>query len=170
MRKLVYSYNLLVCLLFATPLDATIFGRIRGIVHDPQHRPLAGASIKLQAVTSDWSQTAQSDDNGEFLFTTVPVGDYRIAVTQSKFEIAEQTVTVVSGSSPILHFQLAIAALNQSTRSSPLYACVLPQSLFPHVNVSCQAAATKSGGVLPIGLYTRATLRSRVLVSRTKLD
>ncbi len=65
---------------------ATIFGRIRGIVHDPQHRPLAGASVRLQAVTSDWSQTAQSDDNGEFVFTTVPVGDYKISVSEPKFE------------------------------------------------------------------------------------
>ena len=84
-------------------------------MHDPQHRPVAGASVKLQAITSDWSQTAQTDDNGEFSFTTVPVGDYKITVTQSKFETSEQTVTVASSSSPILHFQLAIAALNQTT-------------------------------------------------------
>ena len=65
-------------------------------MHDPQHRPVAGASVKLQAITSDWSQTAQTDDNGEFSFTTVPVGDYKITVTQAKFETAEQTVTVDS--------------------------------------------------------------------------
>ena len=94
---------------------ATIFGRIQGIVHDPQHRPIAGASVKLQAITSDWSQTAQSDDNGEFSFTAVPIGDYKITVTQAKFQTSEQKVTVDSGSSPILHFQLALAALNQTT-------------------------------------------------------
>jgi hypothetical protein len=74
-----------------------------------------GALVKLQAITSDWSQTAQSGDNGEFSFTAVPVGDYKITVTQSKFETAQQAVTVASGSSPILHFQLVIAPLNQST-------------------------------------------------------
>jgi hypothetical protein len=74
-----------------------------------------GALVKLQAITSDWSQTAQSGDNGEFSFTAVPVGDYKITVTQSKFETAQQAVTVASGSSPILHFQLTIAPLNQST-------------------------------------------------------
>jgi hypothetical protein len=50
-------------------------------VHDPQHRPVAGASVKLQAITSDYSQTAQADDNGEFSFTSVPVGDYKITVS-----------------------------------------------------------------------------------------
>ena len=105
----------LVLLTFGCMLHATIFGRIQGIVHDPQHRPVAGASVKLQAVTSDYSQTAQADDNGEFSFTTVPVGDYKITVSQSKFETAEQTVTVESSSSPVLHFQLAIAPLNETT-------------------------------------------------------
>ncbi len=97
------------------PVKATIFGIIRGIVHDPQHRPIAGASVKLQAITSDWSQSTQTDDNGEFSFTAVPVGDYKITVTQPKFQTSEQTVTVASGSSPILHFQLAIATVNQTT-------------------------------------------------------
>jgi hypothetical protein len=104
-----------VFLIFGSPLYATIFGRIQGIVHDPQHRPLAGASVKVQAITSDWSQTTQTDDNGEFSFTSVPVGDYKITVTQAKFETSEETVTVASSSSPILHFQLAIATLSQTT-------------------------------------------------------
>ena len=115
MRKLVSWLCLTVLLLSGSLLHATIFGRIQGVVHDPRHRPIAGASVKLRAATSDWSQTAQTDDNGEFSFTAVPVGDYQITVTQANFETAVQTVTVVSGSSPILHFPLAIAVLSQST-------------------------------------------------------
>jgi hypothetical protein len=115
MRKVIFYVYLPVFLTFGSPLHATIFGRIQGIVHDPQHRPIAGASVKLQAITSDWSQTAQTSNEGEISFPTVPVGDYKITVTQANFETAEQTVTVVSGSSPILHFQLAIAAVNQTT-------------------------------------------------------
>jgi len=114
-RKLVFGLCVGLFLLSGSMLEATIFGRIQGIVHDPQHRPVAGASVKLQATTSDWTQTAQTDDNGEFAFTSVAVGDYKITVTQSKFETAEQNVTVASGSSPVLHFKLAIAALTQTT-------------------------------------------------------
>ena len=112
MRKVLFY--LCLAIVSGSPLCATIFGRIQGIVHDPQHRPVPAASVALQAITSDWSQTAQTDDNGDFSFTAVPVGDYKITVTQSKFETSEQTVTVASGSSPILHVQLAIAALNQT--------------------------------------------------------
>jgi len=103
------------CLILAPAVHATIFGKIQGVVHDSQHRPVAGASAKLQAITSDWSQTTQTDDNGEFSFSTVPIGDYTITVTQSKFETLEQNVTVDARSSPILHLQLSIAALNQTT-------------------------------------------------------
>jgi len=105
---------LTVFLMFGSVLHATIFGRVQSIVHDSQHRPVAGASVTLKAITSDWTETGQTDMNGEVSFTTVPVGDYRITVTQSKFETSEQTVTVTSNSSPILHFQLAIAAINES--------------------------------------------------------
>jgi hypothetical protein len=75
---------------------------------------VAGASVKLQAITSDWSETAATDVNGEFSFATVPIGDYKITVAQPKFQTLEQNVTVVSGSSPILHFQLAIGPLTQT--------------------------------------------------------
>lgn len=115
MRKFVFSVLVAACLFSGLSVQATIFGKIQGIVHDPQHRPVAGATVRLQAITSRWSQTTQTDDNGEFLFTSVPVGDYKITVTQSKFDTAEQTVTVASNSSPILHFQLAIASVNQTT-------------------------------------------------------
>ena len=114
MRKLVFC-SCLARFYVRLLLQATIFGRIQGIVHDPQHRPVAGASVKLQAITSDYSQTTQADDNGEFSFTSVPVGDYKITVTQSNFETSAQTVTVDSSSSPILHFQLAIATLSETT-------------------------------------------------------
>lgn len=115
MRRAVFSLFIAACLLTCTLAHATIFGKIQGIVHDPQHRPVSGASVKLQAVTSDWSQTTQTDDNGDFSFTAVPVGDYRITATLAGFDTSEQTLTVTSGSSPILHFQLAIAAVNQTT-------------------------------------------------------
>ena len=115
MRRLIFCLCLAVFLLCGPLLHATIFGKIQGVVHDPQHRPVSGASVKLSAITSDWTQTTQTDDNGEFSFTSVPVGDYKITITQAKFQTAEQTVTVASSSSPVLHFQLAIAALNQTT-------------------------------------------------------
>ncbi len=55
---------------------ATIFGNVRGIVHDPQHRPIPNAQIVLSAAGSGWSKAAHTNANGEFEFTAVPAGDY----------------------------------------------------------------------------------------------
>ena len=126
-------------------LRATIFGRIQGVVHDPQHRPVAGASVKLQSITSDWSQAASSDPNGEFTFTSVPIGDYKTTVTQSQFETLEQSVTVVSGSSPVLHLQLAIAALAQSTEVVGQTQAVNMDSVTPTTLVDRQDIAQTPG-------------------------
>ncbi len=115
MRRLIFCSCLAVFLFCGPLLRATIFGKIQGIVHDPQHRPVAGATVKLQAITSNWAQTTHTDDNGEFSFTSVPVGDYKISVTAPSFQAAEQNVTVASASSPILHFQLALSSVNQTT-------------------------------------------------------
>ena len=114
MRKFVYLSLAVTILFAAASARATIFGNIRGIVHDPQHRPIANASVALKSSSSDWSQTTQTNQDGEFTFTSVPLGDYEVTATQSGFETAKQTLTVASGTSPVLHFQLAIAAVNQT--------------------------------------------------------
>jgi hypothetical protein len=159
MRKLVFCSCLAVFLISGSHLHATIFGKIQGIVHDPQHRPLVGASVALKAITSDWSQTAKTDDNGEFSFTTVPLGDYRITVTQSKFETAEQTVTVTSGSSPILHFQLGIASVNLAIVVSghPEVAnvdSVTPTTLIDRRDIAQTAGADRTNSMAMITDYT----------------
>jgi len=113
MRKVIFS-SCLAIVLISSLMYATIFGKIQGIVHDAQHRPMAGATVKLQSTTSDWSQSAQTDSDGEFSFATVPVGDYKVTVSQENFQTLVQTITLASSSSPILHFQLAIAPVNET--------------------------------------------------------
>lgn len=92
---------------------ATIFGTVQGVVHDPQHRPIAGAVIVLKSASSDWSRSAESDQNGEFRIEAVPVGDYVVTVSHPGFDSSQQRVTVLSDVSPVLHIPLQIAALNQ---------------------------------------------------------
>jgi hypothetical protein len=100
--------------MFGSLVYASVFGTVKGIVHDPQHRPVSGATVKIKSATSDWSQDAQTDDQGGFAFATVPVGDYIVTVTQSGFAGSAQSVTVSSGSSPVIHFQLTVAAVHET--------------------------------------------------------
>src|SRR6266481_6911479 len=103
-----------VVVLLPLSVYASMYGTVKTIVHDPQHRPVAGATVKLKSATSDWSQTGQTDQDGELTFSTVPVGDYVLTITQSGFAPTEQKVTVVSGSTPVVHFQLKIAAVEST--------------------------------------------------------
>ena len=118
MRKLKLWRLAAVLLLIAGAAQATIFGMVRGIVHDPQHRPIGGALVVLRAKNSAWSKTAHSNPSGEFTFSAVPVGDYFITVSAGGFETAKQSFTVISDSSPVLHFPLNIASVEQTAEVS----------------------------------------------------
>src|SRR5579863_4122127 len=118
MRKFVYLLLVVALLVFVPSARATIFGSVRGIVHDPQHRPVTGASVLLKSATSDWSQQTQTDQDGEFAFAAVPVGDYVVTITASGFEKSERSLTIVSDSSPVLHFPMSIATLSQTATVS----------------------------------------------------
>ena len=93
---------------------ATIFGSIRGIVHDPQHRPVQGAVVTLKAKTSDWSKATSTDSNGEFTFSAVPIGEYLIIVENPGFAQSQQNILIVASSVPIVHFQLPVAGPTES--------------------------------------------------------
>ncbi len=100
----------------AIPSWATLFGTVRGVVHDAQHRPIAGASVKLKSATSDWTQTGQADADGAFLFTAVPLGDYTVTASSKGFAPRDEAVTVGSGTSPVLHLQLEVAPRSESVK------------------------------------------------------
>jgi len=101
-------------LIGAKSLGATVFGTVRGVAHDAQHRPIPGASVRLKSATSDWTQTAETDAEGAFLFTAVPLGDYVVTVAKKGFATGQQTVTVVSDTTPVLHVQLKVAPLSET--------------------------------------------------------
>src|SRR5580692_8033784 len=95
------------------PARAEIFGTVHGIVHDPQHRPIPDAAVDLKAQHSDWVQHQKTNGSGEFDFSGVPLGEYTVTVAVASFQPAEQALVVMSGSSPVLHFQLEIASVSE---------------------------------------------------------
>src|SRR5215813_257538 len=93
-------------LAFALPSFAGIFGTVRGIVHDVQHRPISGAHLLLQAKQSDWKREAITNDNGEFQMDAVPAGNYAIRVTHDGFREYLADLAVTADSAPLRHFPL----------------------------------------------------------------
>jgi outer membrane cobalamin receptor len=105
-------------LLLAVTVSATILGSVRGIIHDPQHRPVSGAMVMLRAKSSDWARTTNTGANGEFEFSAVPIGEYSVAVANPGFTQATQNVIVNSDTEPVLHFQLQLPAVTQTVNVS----------------------------------------------------
>ncbi len=114
--------------LFAIHAGATIFGNVRGVIHDPQHRPVEGAQVIVRARSSAWSQTVESDPDGEFEFNPVPAGEYTVSVTAQGFGSQGQAITVTAGSAPILHFQLRLAVKTEAIQVSAAPELVNPES------------------------------------------
>jgi len=145
-------------LLLGTAAFATVFGTVRGIVHDPQHRPVPGSEVVLKAKSSDYTQKTQTDANGEFHFDAVPLGTYTVTVTDASFAGQEQSVTVLSGTAPILHFELRIAAQTQSVTVSAEAApgqieSVTPTTLVERIQIQETAGATKTNSLAIITDY-----------------
>src|ERR1700674_5769443 len=94
----------LAALVFLGPAAfASIYGAIRGVVHDPQHRPIQNAMVMLKAKSSEWAKSVTTDANGEFQLNAVPLGEYSVSVDSQGFAQTSEDVTVISGSVPVVH-------------------------------------------------------------------
>lgn len=134
-----------VFLLAAPPARATVFGSVRGIVHDPHHRPIDTATITLHAAHSAFFETAKSNGDGEFSFVSVPLGDYVITVSAPGFETVQQPLAVASNSSAILHFPLAVATVELSAHVTAQAQVVNPETATPSTLISREAIARTPG-------------------------
>jgi len=144
------------------PVFATIFGSVRGVVHDPQHRPIQGAHLTLKAQNSDWTQSQDSDDHGEFIFTSVPIGNYTVTVSSMGFQQMTQGVIVQSDTSPVLHLQLAIEGVNEnvSVTETPGQAPIdsaTPTTMLSRTDIQQTPGADRTNGMEMISDYVPAS-------------
>ena len=128
--------RILLCLCFSLPVFASIFGSVRGVVHDPQHRPIQDAHVTLKAQNSDWIRSADSNQNGEFEFTSVPLGNYTATVASNGFQQMQQDVVVQSDTSPVLHFGLAVAGATESIEVRETLVDATTQTVTPTTTIS----------------------------------
>lgn len=146
------------CLLSCACAHATIFSQVQGIVHDPQHRPVAGAQVVVKSATSDFSQSTQTNQDGSFALAAIPLGEYVVMVTQPGFDKLERTITVASETSPILHFQLSLGTVEQSTSvtaesESANVDSVTPTTLLSRLDIAQTPGADRTNGLQMITNY-----------------
>src|SRR4029077_6649680 len=138
-------FVLLVSLASAASSVAGIFGTVRGIVHDVQHRPVAGAHLLLEAKQSDWKREAVTDDNGEFQMDAVPAGNYTIRINHGGFRESVADLTVTADSAPLRHFPLEIAGVSERIEVSESAQTVDTTSSSTPITVSRQTISETPG-------------------------
>jgi len=112
------NFILICTLLLSASAFANVYGALRGVVHDPQHRPIQDAMIMLKSQTSDWSKSVTTAATGEFQFNGVPLGEYSVSVASQGFAQTAQSVTVISGTVPVVHFLLKVASISANVTVS----------------------------------------------------
>jgi len=146
-------------LLIALAASATIFGSVRGIVHDPQHRPIYGASVTLKSTSSDWTRSSTTNANGEFEFNAIPLGQYSVTVSSPGFADASQKVTVNSGTQPVVHLPMRVAVANETVTVSgePPVAptdSVTPTTIVSRTDIQRTPGAVRTNSLAMITDYT----------------
>jgi outer membrane receptor protein involved in Fe transport len=126
----------LLALLAALPALAAVFGTVKAIVHDPQHRPVQGATVEVQSRTSAFKMAGATNDEGIATLQNVPVGEYDVTIQSPGFAAVQQSVTVTSGNVHEMHFALAVAQHQESVEVSGAPETVNPSSPVPQVLIN----------------------------------
>ena len=135
----------LLALFSCLPAIASVFGTIKAIVHDPQHRPVQGAQVEAQSRTSAFKTSGTTNEEGMALISNVPVGEYDVTVVSQGFSGAQQSVTVSSGNVQEMHFALALAAHQETVEVSGAPETVNPSSPVPQTLVNRNDIAQTPG-------------------------
>jgi len=138
------------------PALATVFSSLRGVVHDAQHFPINGAEVSVHAADSAFELKAITGANGEFDLSSVPLGIYRVHIEAKGFAGQDEVVTLQSGTNPVLHFALAVAAINTTVNvdeSSEPVDSVTPTTLVSRMDIENTPGASRTLGMEMITNY-----------------
>jgi hypothetical protein len=154
MRKPAVLFAFLI-LLSSSISHATIFGQLRGLIHDPQHRPIAGAHVALRAGHSDLTFSSTTNNDGSFEIASIPLGDYVVTIANPGFENLQQTITVNGDSTLTRHFQLTLATVNQSatvetTTDATNVDSVTPNTLVDRIDIARTPGADRTNSLAMI--------------------
>ncbi len=121
-------------------------GQISGTVIDPQGAVVPGAAVKAVSVGQAFERTATTNNDGEFAFSLLPPGRYRVEVTASGFAAASSEIMV------------------NVTQTTPVEFTLSVQGATGVVNVESPAVQTESsqnGGVVQGDTIRQLPLPSR---------
>ncbi len=148
------KYLLLLLAALLPALAQTITGTIVGTVQDPSSLPVAGADVTLTNPATALIREAKTDGQGDFRFTNVAPGTYRITVKAEGFKAAERTGVQLSASEtfPVGEIRLAVGAVTETVSVVSQGAVV-------------QTASSERSGVITSSQVENIQIRGRNVMS-----
>ena len=115
MRTQLLAFSAVVCLLLGLSAVAQDRGAIEGVVVDPAGQPVPGVAVALEGAEH---RTATTSDRGEFSFTGLRPGAYRLRFTQIGFKTLLVSAAVSAGSAPRQTFRLTAGTPQETVTAS----------------------------------------------------
>ena len=145
----------LVLLLAIAPAGAqTITGTIVGSVRDPSALPVARAAVTLTQSGTALTRETQSDAQGDFRFTNLTPGGYKLSVKADGFKVSERTNLTLSASEtlPTGDITLSIGSVTETVSVVSQGAVV-------------QTASSERSGVITSSQVENIQIRGRNVMS-----
>ncbi|MFM8392803.1 MAG: carboxypeptidase regulatory-like domain-containing protein, partial [Acidobacteriota bacterium] len=84
---------------------------LSGFVEDSNGASVSGASVSVTAIERNQSAVGQTDEQGRFRFSYLPVGAYKLVIKANGFATREQTLVLTVGQSLSLTINLPVASV-----------------------------------------------------------
>src|SRR5687767_5352129 len=81
---------------------------VSGVVSDEQGAVVGGATVAAKNVDTNFTREATSAEDGAFLITQLPPGNYEVIVTAEGFKTQSLRVALVLGTTTRLQFSLEV--------------------------------------------------------------
>ena len=88
-----------------------------GVVRDPSGSVIPGAEVVATNTQTSFTRASQTDGQGNYLFTNLPIGPYQLKVTMSGFETFVQTgITLVVNQNARVDAALVLGSTSQTVQ------------------------------------------------------
>jgi hypothetical protein len=94
--------------------STTSGGTVRGSVLDPSGAVIKGATVEIQNPVSQYNQTTQTDDHGNFEFDNIPFNNYHVTAAAQGFQAIREDLNVRSSVPTELKMTLKVGTATES--------------------------------------------------------
>ena len=118
MKKALAPAALLFLGSFAYAQSTSSGGTVRGSVLDPSGAVIKGAVVEIQNPVSQYNQTTQTNDQGNFEFNNIPFNNYHLTASAPGFQAVRQDQNIRSSVPIELKMTLNVGTANESVTVS----------------------------------------------------